>query len=510
MTPTSAVVPFPRRPASQQQLELDLLGGALHLASRGAITAKTWMLIGLSGDEFTAELVQKAWKICRKQAEMGRPVSALTVFTAGFRARWFTDGDGPECDLQRLIDLADANRLSLEQWREAALDFRLHAQGLRIAASLEAEAQRIRSVAFDPSAVAGRLAGLERELHANAARITDLTEDQVALNERWARNRATGRKDTVATGIKVLDAEIGGLPRLLCVIAADAGVGKTALIDSMVHAMLEEHPDPFRVGLISPEDGVEHVVRRWLARDTGFMLRDVGSRELSPQEEELVQEKNAAHYPLLQRVLGYRERQIKADDLITLCWQMVDHGAGAIFIDNFNKIDIQGGPEYARNVQRFSDRLSEFAEKARVPAVLVVHMTDGETNIRGKVTASGGLQGGKAIGRDARFRIDLFRKGKELRGVIAKANELCEQGTVVQFTRFATAGLIDPANGEKIDVAAERAAERALLAAQREAEIEKRRQKREAERAAKKAEAEAKKAEARAGTTPQLELGAKP
>jgi hypothetical protein len=118
-------------------------------------------------------------------------------------------------------------------------------------------------------------------------------------------------------------------------------------------------------------------------------------------------------------------------------------------------------------VQRFSERLVEFADKAKVPTVLVVHLSDGETNQKGKVTGSGGLQGGKALGRDARFRLDLYRKDNQLRGVISKANELGEQGTVIEFSRQATAGLINPDTGEKVDLHAEAALERAERQRQR-------------------------------------------
>jgi phage protein D len=116
-----------------------------------------------------------------------------------------------------------------------------------------------------------------------------------------------------------------------------------------------------------------------------------------------------------------------------------------------------------------------------------VHFADADTNQRGgKVTGSGGLQGGKALGRGARLRIDLHRKDRQLRGLIAKANELGEQGTVVQFTRQATAGLIDPDTGEKIDLAQEKALERKQRLEQQHAEARARARKSREEREAEK------------------------
>lgn len=444
----SATVTALRPQRSAYDLEAKLLGAVMHLGPAAAFLEA----LGLTGEEFSVELHQRVWKACRRQAEAGVRVTHETVASAGLRRKLLT----PEEALQ-LERFAGLNELSLDTLRTVAHEFRLAHQAARTAAALEAEAKAIRAGQFDPSAVAGRLSGIERELHRENATISDLTEDQQRLLDRWDVNQRAGKSDILATGIRVLDAEVGGLPQRLCLFAADAGVGKTALIDSMQHAMLLTHPQ-LTIGLISPEDGVEHVPKRWMARETGWLLRDIGNRPRTAEEELRVTDIAERHHALLKRILGYRERSITADQLIALCWQMRERGAGCVFIDNFNKITLRGSDDYHERVQRFSDRLSEFAEKAKCPAVLVVHMTGDDTNQKGKsVTGSGGLQGGRALGRDARFRIDLFRHNGELRGVIAKANELGEQGTVIQFSRQATAGLIDPDTGERVDVEAERA-----------------------------------------------------
>lgn len=467
VTQQSNVVALPVRTSPTPALELQLLGALLHLASVGKVDKRVWETLRLTGEEFATDMVAKAWKIAGKQVWLGNAVSATTVFTAGFAHKWFTTAD-----VQReLTHVAEANTLTVEAFRSVAKDFRLQYQAQQTANQLEAMAHSLRTTAFDPAKTAGLLAGIERGLHATAARIEDLTGAQMKLMHRWDTNRASNRKDTVATGIKVLDAEIGGLPRMLCVLAADAGVGKTALLDSMIHSMLKTHWDAgLHVGLISPEDGVEHVVKRWLARETGWLLRDIGSRELDRDDDEKLAAINAEHYELLKRVHGCDQPEVRADDLISMCWQMVDLGAGVIAVDNFNKIDLGDGPDYPRRVLRFANRLAQFCDDSRVPVVMVTHMNDGETNTGGKITATGGLQGGRAMGRVARFRIDLHRKGKALRGVIAKANELCEQGTTVEFTRQATAGLIDPDTGVNVDLAAERAQEAAAKRERQEAD----------------------------------------
>lgn len=494
----SAVAHLPTRASPLVEQEARLVGAALHLGPASAVLAA----MNLIASDFSVELYAKAWGAVVRQAEAGIRPTHETVTAAGLAKKAISTDDA-----KQLRQLADTNTLDLPTFRVLAETFRMERLRLRMASLLQAEAQRCLAGDFDPAVLAGRLSGHERELHRNAARLEDLRGDQARMLERWDSNAKSGRAEYLATGIKVLDAEIGGFPRRgLTLIAADAGVGKTALLDSAVHSMLLTHPE-LVVGLVSPEDGVEHVPERWMARETGWLLRDIGSRKVTREEFEKVQDIAARHDALLARVLGYRERDISADQLVALCWQLAERGAGVIAIDNFNKINLRstGSEDYHERVQRFSDRLSGFAEKAGVAAVLAVHLADTEAP-RGKhVSGSAGLQGGKALGRDARLRLDLWRKGKELRATIAKANKLGEQGTVVQFTRQATAGLIDPDTGERVDLDAEKADERKKRLAESDKEradrAERARVLREAAKAAaKSAEVEKSQAQATLGS----------
>lgn len=473
---------FARAPGVE--LEGQLIGGVLALSA--VMPNGTVQALGITGEEFTIEVFRKVWKHVLSELEQGFRPTHQTVASRGTAKRQLTPKD---CD--DLARLAETNTLTLEAFKLVAAQFKNLVVGLRTAAQLEQVAQRIRSRGLDAAREAGTLSGIERELHSQGARISDLTEDLQRVITRWNTNSASGKSDLVPTGITELDKHIGGLPKLLCLFTGAPGVGKTAFIDSMLHAMLLRNPE-LKIGLVGLEDGAEHVPERWLARQTGYLLREIGNRELKPEEAILVDEQAALQYPLLQRIEGYRERGINDDDLISLVWQMAGRGCGVVAIDNRNKVRVRlrGGEQPYQAEQRFSERLSEAFEKAKVVGCMILHLAAAK---HGKPGGKPGLQGGEAFARDARFRIDFSRKGKALRGTIEKANKLCEEGLVLEFVRQASAGLIDPHDGGTINVEQERRIEKEQAEDEtllRQLRVE---AKRKAKRDALKAEAEASK-----------------
>lgn len=446
MSAVSQLHPQGRPPLDQEH---QLIGGALNLHPDQG----TFAVIGLTGDEFSIAPYQRIWKHITREVEAGRPVSWQSVAAKAISSKQFNDYPGNLTkDLERL---AETSTLDLPGFRLVGAQFKNHHVGQRTAASLRQLAARIETQGLDPAREAGTAEAIARELRSRGAQITDLTVDQQRLLSRWRANSDGGKSDLIPTGIKALDAEIGGLPKTLCVFAGLPSVGKTAFMDSMLHSMLLTNPT-LKIGLVGLEDGAEHVPERWLARQTGFLLREIGNRKLQPEEDLRVDEIAAENHPLLQRIEGFRERGIKGEELISLVWRMADLGCGVIGIDNWNKIQLEGFGDHYLLVQRFSERLTEAFEKAKVVGALIIHLAGAAKTPGGKAP----LQGGQAVARDARFRIDFSRKGKALRGTIEKANKLCEEGIVIEFERQATAGLINPDHGALINVEAERRVEK--------------------------------------------------
>lgn len=450
---SATVLPMPARPPAARGAELEamLLGAALHLKLAHGV----FELVAITGEEFSVELHRKAWQIARRRAEKGLEVGAAEVYAAGFKAGWFTDAR----QLEQLERLEGTNTLSVEAFKRVAADFRTVVEGQRYIAALEQALQRVRARGFDASAESGWLSALDTGIRSFGARLEPLTAEQERYLATWQEREESGRPAYIPTGLLALDAEIGGLPESLTLIVADAGVGKTAFQDTLLHSVLLANPEA-KAALISPEDGVRHVIQRWMARDLGWLMRDVGSKRRTAAEAERVQEIAGAQYSLLERVLGWKHRSLTIDKLISLCWSAADAGCRVISIDNFNKLNISGlGGDYHERVQRASDRLQEVGEKAGVAVILLAHSTD-DSDGRKPLSSSSGVQGGRALGRDARLRLDLSEKGGALRVLIAKANTQGRRGTVIDFERLAEAGLIRADGGAKVDVNAEAAQER--------------------------------------------------
>lgn len=425
-------------------MEAILVGGALLLKPKPA----DFGLMALRGPEFRSPVWQLAWQITQKRSEMGLEVSAKEVYFAGARRNRWSD---PQV-LAMLEAAEGSNTLDLPGLKRVARDFRVLAQSLSTAAFYEERAQKIRSGYFDPAVEAGALAGLQNELHNAEDVLVDLTVAQERMFTKWEMHEQHNTSDLLPTGIKVLDKEIEGLPREFCLLVADAGVGKTAFQDSLLHSLVHLHRD-LKCLLVTPEDGPGHVIERWTARDMKWLLRDVGSKRREGDDRRLSEQIQEKHFSFLQRIFGHSRRNLTIDRLISILWKAREvHGCEFASIDNWNKLKLTGlsGNDHWERVAEASDRLQDFAQRANMTVLMLIHSTE-ELGQRKQVSATSGIQGGKGVGKDARFRLDLFRKDWALRGQIVKANKLAEAGTVIEFARQATAGLIDPDNGERID-----------------------------------------------------------
>ena len=455
MSALSSVAQLPRPPAASE-LESRLVGAALHLG----LDISGFEALGISGEDFAVELHRKAWLIARTKASKRLEVSGATVASAGRTGNWFTSTEA-----QAVENLAMGNLLRREEFNQLAADFRASVHQTRLVAELERTVRELRSEVWNPGRVAGHLEAIAHRLQRDTAPDEDASGDVVDLLDTWDTAEKSGKSRLLPTRIAVLDAEVGGLPPGLTVFASAPGVGKTAVLDSMIRAQLEADPE-LHLGFFGLEDGTSHIARRWMAADTGMLLREVGWKPRTVEQRAASEAAAERFHPLLSRLHVYRHDTITPGELVARAVSMrVKYRVAGIYVDNLTEVDFaqrRTTEQHFEAVAELGRRLRNFGLREEVPVGLVAH-TVGALK-PGEIPTPNDIAGGQALARRARLFFGLWTKGDGIRCTTGKANELGAAGVTVEFSRLKTAGLIDPALGEKINLNAERAAERAAKA----------------------------------------------
>lgn len=483
---SASVLQLPRASvAPASQVEAQVVGAALDMG----LAATDFEALGLAPEDFTVELHRKAWAIARKRAEHRELVTAETVGAAGFRGKWFDAGA-----LEQLCVLANSNTLTRVALTSVAEDLRQLVRANTLASNLETYVRELRGGAVSLRTMAQRLDAQADALNRDTAPDEDASGDVVELLHDWDTAEREGKSRLLPTRINVLDEEIGGLPPGLTVFGASPGVGKTAVLDSMIRAQLEADPD-LHLGFFGLEDGTSHIARRWMARDTGMLLREVGWKKRTDEQRAATEAAAERFFPLLRRLHVFRHDTITAAELVTRAIQMrLKHGVAAIYVDNLTEVDVSGRGSHDKEYQAVAElgrRLRNFGLREKVPIGLIAHTTGGVK--AGAIPEPEDLAGGQALARRMRLFFALWSKGDAIRCTTGKANELGPKGVTVEFARFATAGLIDPTNGAKVNMHAERAAERDAKAEDRYEFNERMKAKARERTAAEKAKADAEK-----------------
>lgn len=421
--------------------------------------------MGLVNEDFTNMRIAAAMLIARRLAERRLPASALTVVSNGKSGNALA-----ESDIEWMIALESRNVLNREQAIQLAEDLRLEARSRMVARSLRAEVTAIEEGKFSPARVAGALEAISESLANDFAPDDTADSDLMQLMAGWDSNAASGRSLIQPTGIKVLDQAIGGgVPTKLILMVGDPGIGKTAVLGSIIKAqlLLDQGLPPdeqSRTGLFGLEDGTEWLAKRWIAEGTGIPLGEVGWKPRTPEQEVKLAETNERIYPLLRRVECYRRDTITADELVRRATKWVfKRNVKRIFVDHLGEVDHRDPrrkEDYWQQVSETVRRMRNFAIRYSIPVFVLVHTTEEPSKPGAEAPPkASALAGGRSLDRKARLILGLWRKKQSLRCTVLKANE-GPQGETVEFERLFEAGLITADGGRLMNLDAERAEER--------------------------------------------------
>lgn len=193
---------------------------------------------------------------------------------------------------------------------------------------------------------------------------------------------SSGKKTPVVrTGIKELDEHIGGWQPTLCLIGADPGVGKSALLATTVrHIAANVGP----VALFSLEDAPSWLSWRYMSDESGIDQSTMRFDKLPNKELKLVQSTSATinTYDKNIFVVDGSESGLKIEDIISTSHELIRvHGVKAIFIDHVGEIKSGITERYDLEVSKHLQLLRGVANKYQVPVIALMHMRRRENYI---------------------------------------------------------------------------------------------------------------------------------
>lgn len=198
-------------------------------------------------------------------------------------------------------------------------------------------------------------------------------QDVFALLDRMEQVQLGKVDPVLTTGIHALDAAIGGLQPTLTVVGALPGVGKSALLASIVRNLGERG---VKSGVFSLEDAGEWLTRRLMSEASRVPLFVIGNRKLTNEQMKRIDESTGELGTWLQNALIDDRVGLTAQDIVQSAREMiVTHGAKAIFVDHLGEIRLAGN--YERHDLAISDALRDLRALAKlhgVPVIVFAHL----------------------------------------------------------------------------------------------------------------------------------------
>lgn len=282
----------------------------------------------------------------------------------------------------------------------------------------------------------------------------------------------------------------------LGVIAARSGMGKTAMLATLIHLWLCRMKK--RVGLFGLEDGTRWLAERWIARDFGMNWGAVGTEQPAAGfvrhmdapwiPERYIDDKakpSATYFPprvsffraleayehlLDERLYRHASGGIAAPQLYAKCQRWIDEGAEAIVVDHGLQVDYAPGRDERLDlaIGRNIKRLTQLTVDTGVPIILAWHLN--RTNGDDSAPAMGDLKESGYLDANASTIQGMWRmKGGEGQpdrtfSNVIKSRRSGGVGKVIELAWAGESGMMNPEACREVDLAAEHAARKATKA----------------------------------------------
>lgn len=225
--------------------------------------------------------------------------------------------------------------------------------GVSLSASL-AEAQRVLAAFTEPT-------GGAKSQEGDLLEFIDVLE-QVQLGQR---------EPVLATGIEALDFMIGGLQRTLTIIGALPGVGKSALLASILRNLTARK---VRVGLLSLEDTRRWVTSRLLSEASNVPVFVLGKKPLTDEQKARVDSAAPLVYDSLRYLLTDDTAAMTTAQVVASARRMVAMGCKAILVDHLGEIRLERTDRHDLDIADALQNLRAIAKVYGVPVVVACHL----------------------------------------------------------------------------------------------------------------------------------------
>lgn len=220
-------------------------------------------------------------------------------------------------------------------------------------------------------AIAEATKALESVRSTTATRL-DGSADLMSLLDRLDQVQAGKRSPVLATGIPALDAVVGGLQPTLTVLGAMPGVGKSALVASIVRNLTSRG---VRVGVFSLEDEGGWLADRLTAEAARVPLFVLGNKPLTQAQMARVAEvSEGLHAQLRHLVRDDRSGLTTADIVASAREMLIRDRVQALLVDHLGEIRLSRSDRHDLDVTDALQQLRALSKAYSVPVLVACHV----------------------------------------------------------------------------------------------------------------------------------------
>lgn len=456
-------------------LEESILGAILD-AEGPILKTGAGLLLEMSGmrpEDFQSVRVRETWKFITSIASRrGRPVDALSVYSAGRQTKRFA-----EPDLEWLRGLQNGNTLDRERFANLAEDMREGARLRQLEKVLEKQLAAVKASGANLAHIASDLDTALKDII--AATVPDGTgqDDVIQISNDWDEQENGKAAPTLfPTGLPMLDEIIGGWVPNLNIVMALPSVGKSGTLVSCVDGQTAAG---LRVGVFGLEEGTKWMSRRIIAREMSLPVRSVGFVRRTPEQQTQFGEVASRVAKQMRSVVTFKRPRGALVDVREIlrrgaAW-VRNENVGCIWIDHGGEIDPgpgQGDQMTYRVAANYA-RIRDFAEDYSVPVVALCHTRRPEDGNEDRPPLMTEAADSSRIEKMARVMIGGWRRRftepDYMRLTVLKASE-GEVDITVRAKRWKSAAMLQRDNWERVDLQAERNLEQKEKREKKEAE----------------------------------------